>query len=122
MENHCPPTPRHCKPLEFNEFEQTLLNAMRPYASVVHTNELDQPITSLDNLYLQGKSIDKVQGYSVYYIFKIICYLTDQLDKLSDRKYMMPVLSEFYPLFTHSSMTTRQVISRKNWNFLSTTR
>ena len=110
---------RHCKPIEISPMEDFLIGRMSSFSSVFHTDELDKPITDYSDFYLQGKNIDKIQGYSIYYLYSLVCHITDQLKTISSKKYLMPVLSEFFPLFSNR-LTKQEILKRKNWNNLTT--
>jgi len=112
---------RHCKPIKISPMERFLIERMSNFSSVIHTDESDKPITDFSSFYLQGKNIDKIQGYSVYYLYKVICHITEQLETISSKIYMMPVLHEFFPLFSNH-LTKQEIIRRKNWNYLTTTK
>ncbi len=96
-----------------------LINAMQESVSVLHTDESDKPISGFAQYFFQSQNLDTMQSYSVFYVYQIIRYLVDQLNTLSGRVYMMPVLSEFYPLFRTGSLTKMQILSRKDWNYLT---
>jgi|GEM_PF-2265290 hypothetical protein len=91
---------------------------MNSSSHIIASNEADEPILNYIDYYMQGKSLDKIQGYSVFYIFQIIRHIVEMLNEVSDKKYLMPVLSEFFPLYS-SGMKTKDIIKKKNWNYIS---
>ena len=54
------------------------------------------------------------QSYSVQYVFQIITKLIEQIRKLERKKYLMPVLSEFFPLY-HSYWRPFEIRRKKDW-------
>jgi hypothetical protein len=113
---------RHCKPIKISKDEMILIKQVNLFSSVIHTDESDTPIDNFLDFYLQGKNLDKVQGYSVFYIFKIISHLVKQLNLVSSKVYTMPVLSEFFPLFGYDGMSESEIVRKKDWNYLSNSR
>lgn len=113
---------RHCEPINISPEEMFLIKQMSSFSSVIHTDESDAPVDNFFDFYMQGKNLDKVQGYSVFYIFKLISHLAAQLNIVSSKVYMMPVLSEFFPLFTYDSMKTSEIVRKKDWNYLTNKR
>jgi hypothetical protein len=112
---------RHCKPISLSLNEISLLNIFEQSSSIVASNEYDEPILNIVDYYMEGKDSDKIQGYSVFYIFQIIRHIVELLNEISGKKYLMPVLSEFFPLYT-GGMKTKEIIQKKNWNFISQSR
>lgn len=83
---------------------------------------------ALFNLYdLQGKNItgaldildmyefqETIQSYSVQYVFEIITKGVEEIRKLEQKKYLMPVLSEFFPLY-HKNWKPYEIRRKKDW-------
>lgn len=112
---------RHCKPIKVSIEEMFFIEQMNSFSSIMHTDESDTPIDNFFDFYMQGKNLDTIQGYSVFYIYKLINHLTMQLNIVSSKIYMMPVLDEFFPLFT-CSMKRYEIVRRKDWNYLTNRR
>lgn len=110
---------RHCMPIQLSLEEKFLVEVMGANSHVIHTTESDKEIDNFLDFYSQGKNLDQVQGYSVFYVYKIISHLVGKLQFLSNKVYMMPVLNEFFPLFSAGSMSTNEIIKKKNWNNLT---
>lgn len=55
-----------------------------------------------------------IQAYSVQYMFEIITKLVGEIRKLENRKNMMPVLTEFFPLY-HIYWKPYEVRKKKDW-------
>lgn len=55
-----------------------------------------------------------IQAYSVQYMFEIITNLVEEIRKLQDKKYMMPVLTEFFPLY-HTYWKPYEIRKKKDW-------
>ena len=55
-----------------------------------------------------------IQSYSVQYMFEIITKLVGEIRRLQDIKYMMPVLTEFFPLY-HTYWKSYEVRKKKDW-------
>lgn len=58
-------------------------------------NEINQAAGLLDELEVR----ETIQQYSVQYVFEIIAKLVAEVRRLERERYMMPVLSEFFPLY-----------------------
>jgi len=50
---------------------------MNSSSHIIASNEADEPILNYIDYYMQGKSLDKIQGYSVFYIFQIIRHIVE---------------------------------------------
>ena len=55
-----------------------------------------------------------IQAYSVQYMFEIITKLVGEVRKLQNRKYMMPVLTEFFSLY-HTYWKPYEIRKKKDW-------
>lgn len=57
---------------------------------------------------------EMIQSYSVQYMFEIITKLVEEIRKLEDKKYLMPVLTEFFPLY-HKYWKPYEIRNKKDW-------
>ena len=73
-------------------------------------NEVNNAMGIL-NLY---ENQEIIQAYSVQYMFEIITKLVGEIRRLQDIKYMMPVLTEFFPLY-HTYWKSYEVRKKKDW-------
>ena len=73
-------------------------------------NEITSSSQILDELEVR----EVTQSYSVQYVFQIITKLIEQIRKLERKKYLMPVLSEFFPLY-HSYWRPFEIRRKKDW-------
>ncbi|MFT7158815.1 MAG: hypothetical protein ACI8Q1_003849 [Parvicella sp.] len=111
---------RHCEPRKLSVREQAMIQMISQKTSVIHTDEYDNPITNYSNLFEQGLNIDKVQGYSVLYVHRLIRTCVELLESAGKEKYLLPRFSEFFVLFNvNNQFTDSQIRNRKNWNYLS---
>lgn len=113
---------RHCKPIKLTPQEHFLVNSMNSISSINHSDEKGKSITNFIDFYAEGKNIDKIQGYSVYYLYHLISYITGLLTKISGEVYIMPVLEEFFTLFMYEPLGKQDIIRKKDWNYLSNRR
>lgn len=110
---------RHANIKPISNGEKYIINQMSSFASVMHTDEADEPINDLLYFYLEGKNIDLVQGYSVFYVFQVISHMSKLLLQISNKVYMMPDIKEFFPQFMFDSMNKAEIIRKKDWNYLT---
>jgi hypothetical protein len=111
---------RHCHTKELSEQERNMLKLMSETSFILHTDEYGNPITNLINLYEQGLNLDKIQGYSVFYIHRLVVACVELLDIAGGDTYMLPRFSEFFTLFgSNPVLTNSDIRRRKNWNYLS---
>lgn len=73
-------------------------------------NEVNNAIGIL-NVY---ENQEIIQAYSVQYMFEIITKLVEEIRRLQEIKYMMPVLTEFFPLY-HTYWKSYEVRKKKDW-------
>jgi hypothetical protein len=112
---------RHCNQCIITSEEKALIEDFNFNLLISFTDELDNSIDNLHDFYMQQKVSDRVQGYSVFYVYKLISHLTKQLDVISSRVYLIPYLNDFFTLFM-CNMKMSEIVKRKNWNFLSNRR
>ena len=73
-------------------------------------NEVNNAIGILNNIENQ----EIIQEYSVQYMFEIITKLVEEIRRLQDIKYMMPVLTEFFPLY-NKYWKPYEIRKKKDW-------
>lgn len=112
---------RHCYTGKISERQKEFTDKLDQVFFFRVSTEKDVIISDAENYLLETRNLDKVQGYSVYYFHQLISQMVSLLNEISNKKNQLPYLNEFFPLF-NNSMTIKEVISRKNWNFLSTSR
>lgn len=112
---------RHGKPRDLTYLSRETQNILNNKLFISMTNEQDENIDTATNYLLEFTNLDKVQGYSVLYLYQIICYLVDILNELSYKKHMLPYFTEFFTLF-NTPMKTKDVVKRKNWNYMLTSK
>lgn len=86
----------------------------------IHHDENGKLISNSQQFFLDRNVIDKIQGYSIYYIWRIIKDLCDKLRYFEDTHSLFPFLQEFYPYFSDSfgSNNSSYIRKVKNWNYL----
>lgn len=83
----------------------------------IQHDEVGNLITDPRELYKDYKIVDKVQGYSVYYIWKIQ-EIADILRHFEYSANMLPSLREFFPYFVEDWRKEKEIIKVKDWNYL----
>lgn len=73
-------------------------------------NEINNAVELLDDL----EKRDIIQSYSVQYLFEIIVEIVEEVRHLQTKKYMMPVLSEFFVLY-HKHWKPNEIRKKKDW-------
>lgn len=83
--------------------------------SFIRMNDLNgNEITNAMGLLKEFESRDIIQSYSVQYMFEIITKLVNKIRIMENQKYMMPVLSEFFPLY-HKCWKPYEIRKKKDW-------
>lgn len=113
---------KHCKTKDFSEYEKYLIESMENHSIFHFTTEIDKPIQNAHQYFEEGKYLDKIQGYSVWYFYQIIDYLVSILVKEAEKKRMLPYYNEFFPLFNNSYMTKERILKRKHWDYFTNPR
>jgi hypothetical protein len=113
---------KHIKKKEFNKFEQEIVGLLNDNSTFIHRDESDNLISNALDYFEEGRYLDKIQGYSVWYFYKIIDYLVGILLVQSNKKRMLPYYSEFFPLFQNIVMTDADIRKRKRWDYLTNPR
>jgi hypothetical protein len=94
-----------------------LLNLIDQDFMIVHHDEKGNLVNNAADFYKDSSILDKLQGYSVYYIWCIISNLTEKL-KTFDYTNNLPVFSEFFPQFNKNWAKKNEIIKLKKWNYL----
>lgn len=84
--------------------------------SVMSINFYDLSGKEINNAELMLENLEQkdiIQSYSVQYVVEIITKLVYEIKKLENQKYLMPVLSEFFP-FYHGYMKPYEIRHKKN--------
>ena len=110
---------KHCKVKDFNAYEQELIDRLKNNSFFLYTTENDKPVSNAYEYFEEGKYLDKIQGYSVWYFYQIINYLVKILLKEADKKRMLPCYSDFFPLFDNQYMTKEQILKKKQWDYFT---
>lgn len=71
-------------------------------------------ITDAMGLLEEIESRDIIQSYSVQFMFEIITKLVNEIRRLEAKKYMMPILSEFFLLY-HRYWKPYEIRKKKDW-------
>lgn len=87
---------KHCKTKNFNEYEKYLIEGLANHSIFHYTTEADKPIENAFQYFEEGKYLDKIQGYSVWYFYQIINYLVSILLREADKKKNVTILSRFF--------------------------
>lgn len=83
--------------------------------SLIRFNDLQgKEITNAMGLLEEFESRNIIQSYSVQFMFEVITKLVDEIRILESQKYMMPVLSEFFPLY-HKYWKPYEIRKKKDW-------
>ena len=87
--------------------------------SFIQHDEAGKLITDPRDYYHDYRILDKVQGYSIYYCWKIITEIAASLRHFEYAGGLFPTLREFFPYFNEIAFTKREIVKRKNWNYLA---
>lgn len=89
--------------------------AMLDAVSIVRYYNLQgEMITDSMGLLEEWETREAIQSYSVQYVFEIITKLVSEVRRLERKKYLMPVLSEFFSLY-HPYWKPYEIRQKKNW-------
>lgn len=106
---------RHVKE-KVNDKNYLLAASMNSFSKVLMTDERDNEITDMFKLFENSNNIDKIQGYSVLYIYRLISYLVELFIETASKKRIAIEFKEYFPLLYNESLTTQYIIKKKNWN------
>jgi hypothetical protein len=96
------------------QHKQELANLLDT-VSLVRFNDLQgNEITNAMGLLEEFETRDIIQSYSVQLMFEIITKLVNEIRILESKKYMMPVLSEFFQLY-HKYWKPYEIRKKKDW-------
>lgn len=93
---------------------EVLSNMLDSVADIHFYDLRGNEITSSSQILDELEEREVTQSYSVQYVFQIITKLIEQIRKLERKKYLMPVLSEFFPLY-HSHWRPFEIRRKKDW-------
>lgn len=110
---------KHCKVKDFSPYEQELMDRLAKNSIFHYTTENDRPINDVYEYFEEGKYLDKIQGYSVWYFYQIIDYLVKILLEEANKKRMLPCYNDFFPLFNNQYMTKEQILKKKQWDYFT---
>ena len=83
--------------------------------SLIRFNDLQgNEMTNAMGLLEEFESRNIIQSYSVQFMVEIIIKLVTEIRILEHQKYMMPVLSEFFPLY-HKYWKSYEIRKKKDW-------
>ena len=83
--------------------------------SLIRFNDLQgNEITNAIGLLKEFESRNIIQSYSVQFMFEIITELVNEIRILEAQKYMLPILSEFFPLY-HKCRKAYEIRKKKDW-------
>lgn len=108
---------KYCK-VSLSELDIAIIESLKDHSLFMYRDESDKPISDSKKYILEAKYADKVQGYSVLFVYKIIDYLILLLTECAYRKRMLPEYREFFRLFQNEYMTDLIIMKKKNWNRL----
>lgn len=83
-------------------------------SDVQFNNLNNEEITSVQDLVVNVYENDIAQGYAVWHIFEIVKTLKNRILYLEQKRYLMPVVSEFFDFYT-DYWKPSQIRNRKNW-------
>mgnify|MGYP000009596787 FL=1 len=93
---------------------EVLSNMLDSVADIHFYDLRGNEITSSSQILDELEEREVTQSYSVQYVFQIITKLIEQIRKLERKKYLMPVLSEFFPLY-HSYWRPFEIRRKNDW-------
>lgn len=106
---------RHIKE-KVNDTDYLIAASMNSFTKVLMTDERDNEITDTIKLFENSKYLDKIQGYSVLYTYKLISYLVELFIETVSKKRIAIEFKEYFPLLYNEALTTQYIIKKKNWN------
>jgi hypothetical protein len=113
---------KHCKSKDFSPYELAIVKSMSENSTFLYSKEDDTPIDDAYSYFEEGKYLDKIQGYSVFYYYQIIDYLVSILLEVASKKRMLPHYHEFFPLFNNQYMTKERILRKKQWDYFTNPR
>lgn len=94
--------------------KQELANLIDQVSLIRFHDLQDNDVTNAMGILDEMETRDIVQSYSVQYVFEIITKMVEEVRRLERKKYMMPVLSEFFVLY-HRHWKPYEVRRKKDW-------
>lgn len=95
--------------------EEQLVDAMSKHSYTLMLGDDNQIITGLKDLIMTGRLDEKIQGYAVHYVLKIIMHITDVLVEIETKQHMYPYLREFFSGFNDNGMAPSEIRRKKKW-------
>lgn len=94
------------------------IDFVNSFAVFIQYDEEGNLITGAEDFYHDSSILDKLQGYTIFHIWKIIQILVDNLRFLEYRHNLFPVLREFFPYFAKDWDKHIDVLTWDDWNYL----
>lgn len=94
---------------------KVLANSLRDISSVYHTHENGSHIDDVDCFFEHSSYIDEKQGYSVFYLFKIIDFSVNLLKSLDHKMTHQLYLREHFTCLAMYNPTCSNIRKRKLW-------
>jgi len=90
------------------------------FATFIQHDEDGNLVSGAGEFYKDSNIIDKLQGYSVFYVWKIIQNLADKLRAIEYQYNTFPCLREFFPYFIEGWDEDEDIdiLKWKDWNYL----
>ena len=80
--------------------ERVLANMLDSMSFIQYYDLSGNKLTSMTDLIKVFETMKIIQSYSVQYFFEIILKFVSEIRSIEREKYMLPVLSEFFSLYT----------------------
>lgn len=94
--------------------KQELANILDPVSLFRFADLQGNEITNAMGILEEFETRDVIQSYSVQIMFEIITKLVSEIRELETKRYMMPVLSEFFQLY-HRYWKPYEIRRKKDW-------
>lgn len=94
--------------------KRDLANIIDSFSLISFYNFQGNEITNAIELLEEFESRNIIQSYSVQFMFEIINKLVNEIRRLEHQKYMMPLLSEFFPMY-NNYWKPYEIRKKKNW-------
>ena len=88
------------------------------FAFFIQYDEDGNLITDAENFYKDNNILDKLQGWSIFHVWKIIQVLVDKLRYFEYKFSLFPYLREFFPYFIRDWDKQIDVLTWEDWNYL----
>lgn len=104
--------------LEIKPLPKEILETIDSFAFIVHYDEEGKLINNASDYFKDSNIIDKLKGYSVYHIWRIIQVYADKLRFLEYNFNPTLSLREFFPYFIKGWDKEAKIAKWKDWNYL----